>query len=166
MWRRYMAKIIKSEVESRVLSMSYSLWQVILIGVSSGLLYWFFTVSIGKYIIDPFFCNNTLSNFTCMNSVSISGNIASIIIAIASILIMLKVRLSRPLVVAVAVVAALWGLSGWTIGLSVGEIVFWDIIIYVLAYLLFSWIACYMKIMIVLAIMSVVVLMVRIVTNL
>lgn len=161
-----MAKIIKSEVESRVLSSSYNLWQVILVGASSGLLYWFFTVFIGKNIIGPFFCNNTSSNFTCMNSVSVSGNIASIIIAIASILIMLRFRLSRPLVVAVAVAAALWGLSSWTIGLSVSEIILWDVITYVLAYFLFSWIARYMKTILVLAITFVVILMVRIAVNL
>lgn len=161
-----MAKVIKREVESQVLSSSYNLWQVILIGISSGLLYWGFTAFIGKYIINSFFCNNISNNLTCLDAVSIAGNIASIIIAITSIFVMLRFRLSRPLVVAVAVVAALWGLSSWTIGLLIGEIIFWNVVTYILAYLLFSWVARYMKAATVLVVMSAVILMVRIVVNL
>lgn len=161
-----MAKIIKREVESQVLSSSYNLWQVILIGISSGLLYWVFATFIGRYIINSFFCNNISNNLTCLDAVSIAGNIASIIIAIMSIFVMLRLRLSRPLVVAVAVVVALWGLSSWTIGLSIGEIIFWNVVTYILAYLLFSWVARYMKVATVLVVMSAVILMVRIVANL
>lgn len=161
-----MAKVIKREVESQVLSSSYNLWQVILIGVFSGVLYWGFTTIIGRYIINLFFCNNISNNLTCLGSVSIAGNIASIIIAITSIFVMLRLRLSRPLVVAVAVVAALWGLSSWTNGLSIVEIIFWNVVTYILAYLLFSWVARCMKVVTVLVVMSAVILMVRIVANL
>ena len=161
-----MAKIINSEVESQVLSSTYYLWRVILIGIFLGLLYWLFTVFIEKYIIGAFLCNSSFSNLICLDLVLISGNIASIIIAVISTLVMLKLGLSRPLVVAVAVMIALWGLSSWTIGLSTGEIILGDVVTYFLAYLLFSWIARYMKTVTVLITIFIVIIMVRIAVNL
>lgn len=140
-----MAKIIQSDVKSRSVSPLYGFWWNIIIGLLAGLLFWVLTVIIKNYFIEPIFCHS-YKTLVCLNSVSVAGNITTIMIAILSILIMVKNRMTQPLIVSVAVGAALWGLASWTIGLSVIEIIFWNIAVYILAYLLFSWIVRYSRI--------------------
>lgn len=161
-----MTKVINSVVESQPLDSSYSFWRNILIGILSGTLYWIFAIAISHYIINRIFCNNSFGILTCLNSISIAGNIATILTIMTSIFMMVRMRMARPLVVAVAAGAALWGLSGWTIGLSTVEIIFWNIVTYTLAYLLFSWVSRYKKTTPVLIITFVVIVMVRIAANL
>jgi len=161
-----MAKIIKSEVESQPLDSSYGLGRNISIGIFLGFFYWVLTIVIARYVIKPIFCSSESGVLTCLDSISIAGNIATILVMVIGIVMMVKMRMPRPLIIAVAAGAALWGLSSWTIGLSAVEIIFWNIVTYTLAYLLFSWISQYKKITPVIIITFIVILMVRITANL
>lgn len=161
-----MAKVIDSSVDSQVLRSTYSLWKFVLIGVLSGILFWILTSLIERYVINPIFCRSSSNQLLCLNTVSVSGNIATVLVMVIGIVAIVRLRLLQPLIVAVAAGAALWGLAGWTSGLSWGEIVVWDILIYTLAYLSFSWIARYIKIVPVSIIMLLIIISVHIAANL
>jgi len=141
-----MAKVIKSDVESQTISTSYSLWQNALVGVLLGIIYWFLMTLIGYYI----------------KSTNISGDIITIIVAILGTVVMLRLHMAQPLIIAVATGASLWGISGWTSGLVWWETVAWIVLLYGLDYVFFSWVARYARALPVLITMIFVIIVVRI----
>jgi hypothetical protein len=143
-----MAKIINNDIEQHAISAPYLLWQIALVGVALGVIHWCLTALIGRYI----------------DSTSISGDIATILVATLGVLVMIRLHMAQPLIVAVASGLALWGLARWTSGLSWGEIVAWNALLYGLSYTLFSWIARYTLVVPVLSSMALVIVLVRIAT--
>jgi len=141
-----MARVIKWDTESQTTSTSYSFWRVALFGALLGAIYWALTVLIGRFI----------------SSISISGNIASILVATLGIILMLRFRMAQPLIVAVAAGVSLWGLSQWTDGLGWIEIIVWSSLLYGLAYTLFSWIARYARVVPVLIAIILIIIILRI----
>jgi hypothetical protein len=156
-----MAKVIKTDIESRAIGESYSLWQIALVGVALGALYWCLTAFIEHYIIDPIFCRSLSNASTCLNSTSISGGIATILVAAIGITVILRLYMARPLIIAAAVGIALWGLAQWTDGLVWGEAMAWSMLLYGLAYALFSWIARYVRVVPVVIAMLLIIIAVR-----
>ncbi|HZJ34519.1 MAG TPA: hypothetical protein VFD55_00710 [Candidatus Angelobacter sp.] len=141
-----MARVIKWDTESQTISTSYSFWRVALFGALLGVIYWGLTVLIGRFI----------------NSISISGNIASILVATLGIILMLRFRMAQPLIVAVATGVSLWGLSQWINGLGWIEIIAWSALLYGLAYTLFSWVARYARVVPVLIAIILIIIILRI----
>ena len=161
-----MAKVINTEIESRAVGTSYSLWQIALVGLVLGVLYWCLAGSIENYIIDPIFCRSISNAMACLNSASISGDIATILVATVGVIVILRLYMARPLVIALAVGVSLWGLSQWTSGLAWGEAIAWSALLYGLAYTLFSWIARYKRFTLVLIAIVLVIFAVRFAVNL
>lgn len=145
-----MAKIIRADVESQLISSGFSVWKTVIIGVILGLGFLLFTTLIKTYIIDL---------------ASTSGNIATILVAILSIGIMIRFRLAHPLIISVATGVTLWGLMQWMSGLSVVEMMVWSGLIYALAYTLFSWIMRYSRVLPSIAIIMIVIIVERLVTQ-
>jgi len=75
-------------------------------------------------------------------------------------------RMAQPLIIAVASGAALWGLSRWTGGLGWGEVMLWDIALYTLAYITFSWVARYLKVIPVIVTTILIIVIVQIIASL
>jgi hypothetical protein len=161
-----MAKVINSDVDSQIISPNYSFWKVIFTGALLGLLFCLLSMAIKKYFVSSVFCKSAADAYICANSINISGNIATIIIAIVSIITMVKLRMVQPLIVSVAAAATLWELTLWSTGLSVAEAIVWSMLTYVLAYVLFSWVARLMRIFPVIIITMVIILAAHFVTNL
>jgi len=161
-----MAKVIEKDVQSQEISGFYSFWKVITIGVVSGLLFWFFTFLIEKYVISALFCHSASDSVACADTLAISGNIASILVALAGIVAMIKLKMIQPLIVAVTTAAALWGLAQWTNGLPIWEVISWSVITYSLAYLLFSWVVRYDRVWPVVVIILIIIMAARIAANL
>ncbi|HRN90771.1 MAG TPA: hypothetical protein PLZ58_02270 [Candidatus Saccharibacteria bacterium] len=158
-----MAKVIKEEtIQAQVISPIYSAWRITAVGAALGAVYWGLTALIDYFIITPVFCRSAGNTTVCLNSVSVSGDIATILVAVIGIAIMIRLRIMQPLIIAVASAAVLWGLGGWTNGLAWGEIVAWSALLYGLAYLLFSWIARYNRIVPVLVYIVAIILIIRI----
>jgi hypothetical protein len=130
-----------------------------------GILYWVITFLVGRFIIDPMFCGSTVNATACSNSVVLSGNIASILIATTGLLVLVGLKVLRPLIVVVATAIVLWGLSGWTKELAWGEIALWSALLYSLSYVLFSWISRYNKSVPVLIIVALTVVIARFVLS-
>jgi len=145
-----MANIVDSSVDPLSGSKSYSIWKIALVGISLGILYWFFTVLTLRFT----------------GSIYISGNISTILIATLGIVIMLNLHMARPLLVALASAISLWGLSEFTNGLSWYETISWSALLYGLTYTLFLWITRYRKNTPVIIAIIVIVIIVRVVLTL
>lgn len=145
-----MAKVVSSEIDSHPISNFNQSWQIILVGVILGLLYFVLTLYI--------------SRFVGLNSVA--GDISTIIVATIGTIIMLKLGMARPLLVAVAAAVSLWGLSKLTYGLGWVEILAWSMIIYGLTYFLFSWLTRYKNTIPLLIIVIAIVVIIRITVSL
>jgi hypothetical protein len=156
-----MAKIVETNIESRAIGTSYSLWQIALVGVALGLLFWCLTSLIERYIINPMFCRSITNALACLDSTIISGNIATILVAAVGTTLILRLYLARPLIIAVAAGASLWGLAQWTNGLSWMEAIAWSMLLYGLAYTLFSWVARWLQVIPVIVTMILIILAVR-----
>ncbi len=141
-----MANIIDSSVNSISASKAYSIWRIVFIGIILGFVYWALTWFILRY----------------NGSINIASNIATILVATLGILIMLYLHMARPLMVAVAGAASLWGLAQYTNGLSWLEVFVWNVLLYCLAYSLFLWITRYKKTTPVLIVIVAIIIIVRI----
>lgn len=141
-----MAKVIDSKVSSRTISSYYSFWRAIFLGLALGLVYWLLTAIISK---NP-------------NLVSSAGDIATILTATVGLVVMINLRMARPIVVAIGAALALWGLSGWVNGLSMAEVIAWEVVLYGLSYSLLSWIVRYSNSTVVLIAVVLVVIILRI----
>ena len=161
-----MAKVIERDIQSQEISDFYPFWKVAIIGVASGLLFWLSTFLLEKFVISPLFCNTIGDDTACTSALLISGNIASVIVALSGIVVMIKMKMTQPLIVAVTTAAALWGLAQWTSGLSILEVITWSVLTYLVSYLLFSWIVRYDRIWPVVVIILIIVMAVRIAANL
>lgn len=142
-----MATFFKWEADPQDVGSIYSFWRIALIGAALGAIYWGLTALLSNYV----------------NSTSISGDISTIVIAVLGIIVMMRLNMAQPLAIAVASGSALWGLSLWTSGLVVGEIIAWSVLLYTLAYAIFSWVARYTHVVPVLICIALVVVSVRIV---
>jgi hypothetical protein len=140
-----MARIIETNIASQTIAQFYPFWKIFFISVFMGIVYWWLTGIVSALVISPMYCGTTSGAWVCSDIVGVSGNIATILVATISILIMLYLRMHQPLIIAVASGLLLWGLSRWTDGLLVIEIIFWDIALYVLSYILFSWVTRYSR---------------------
>jgi len=158
-----MAKLILDETQPRAVSLSYSWWMMALIGAALGVLYWVLTLLVGHFIIDPLFCSDAVRASTCSSSVEISGNVAGILVATIGLGILVRLNVLRPLIVAIATAAILWGLASWTDGLGWAEVVAWSVLLYALCYVLFSWISRYARSVPVLVAVVAIVMIARIV---
>ena len=145
-----MAKIIDSDTGPQSISSSYSLWQIAAVGLALGLVYLGLTPLLKTYI----------------SSDVTAGDISTILVATLGVIVMIRLDMAQPLIIAIATGVALWGLSQLTSGLVLGETVFWTVAVYMLAYILFSWISRYVKATPVLVAMFVIVIAVRIASNL
>jgi len=145
-----MAEVIIEDAEPQTFSAAYSIWKVASVGASIGLLYWCLTAFIGIFV----------------DSINVSGDIATILTATLGVVIMLRLSIFQPLIIALASGLALWSLAGLTSGLVWFEIIAWNILLYALAYTLFSWIARYNRVIPALAIITIIIIAVRVAISL
>ncbi|MCX6728512.1 MAG: hypothetical protein NTV39_01965 [Candidatus Saccharibacteria bacterium] len=140
-----MAKVVSSNIDSQPVSKSSPVWHIIAVGAILGLLYYVLTLYLSRFV----------------GLASVAGDIATIIVATVGIIVMLNLGMARPLLVAVASAISLWGLSKLTDGLGWFEAMVWSVLIYSLAYFLFSWLTRYKKIIPVLIAVVAIVIIVR-----
>ncbi len=135
-----MAKIVDEQIESSVLGASYPAWKIALLGAILGVFYWALTAFISRYVIESLLCGPNGDIEACANPVVLAGNISTILVAVAGLFIMVRMRLAQPLLVVIASAISLWGLSQWTNGLFWLEAVAWSVLLYALAYSAFVWV--------------------------
>ena len=113
--------------------------RVALLGAILGVIGWSLSELLNKYVIEALFCHNQSTTSLCLNSEVVSGNIALVIVAVVGIAGLVRLGVYRPMLVALAVVACLWSISGWLTGLTWYEALGWTALVYMVAYLAFAW---------------------------
>lgn len=161
-----MAKVIERIVESKDIKDVNSFWPVYIIGLASGVFFWLIAYLLNQFVISWLFCSYMTDASACNNALMISGNISSALIAVVGVFVMVKKRMTQPLIVSVATTASLWGLAQWVDGVQILESILWCGLAYLLAYLLFSWIVRHERIWLVVLIILVIVMAIRVVANL
>lgn len=135
-----MDQVADTETHSKFIDMDKAvLIRVALLGVILGAVAWLLTLLFSKFVLDPIFCGNEATTGTCLNSNVIAGNTALILTAVAGVLGLVRLGVYRPMLVAIAVVIALWGISGWVDGLAWYEGFMWTIALYAASFVTFSW---------------------------
>lgn len=113
---------------------------IIVLGAVIGLLVWGLTLVLDRYVLSATLCQGG-EVLKCANTAMYAEGAATVIGAIAGLFFLMKLQVFRPLLVVLAVAISLWGIVGFAqllpwygVGLSV-------ILLYSVAYGLFSWLA-------------------------
>lgn len=109
--------------------------RVALLGLGIGAVAWALTLGLGQFIIGPIFCPNN----TCQSTNIISGNIVLVVTAIAAMLAMVRLGVYRPMLIALAAIATLWGIGGWLSGVIWYEALGWSSLMFMAAYTAYAW---------------------------
>lgn len=132
--------------EQTVTTRPWQAWlRVVLIGLVMGFVYWAITMLLARYVIEPVACHNLVDPTRCANAVDLGGNISAIFTALIAIVVLIRLRVSRPIIVAVGAGALLWSLSSWTNGLWWLEALAWSILLHALSYGLFAWLTRFQR---------------------
>lgn len=156
-----MARVIIEDYQ--IVGRSWALWlRTVLLGITTGLTFWILTTLIGHYVIEPLTCKQVITAATCTNANLLAGNIATILVAVIAIIGMVRLRIARPIVIAVASAALLWDLAAWTQGLFWLEAIGWSLLLYGVVFGLFAWITRYATLWVALVLSLVIVLVIRV----
>ena len=119
-----MAQIISTSTEPQFSGISYSVWQIALIGAGLGAGHWGLASLLHVFL-----------------PLATASDIATILVSATGVALMIYMRMAQPLITAVATGVALWGLAVWAEGLFWAEVIAWSVGLYCLAFVLFSWLA-------------------------
>lgn len=163
-----MAKVIKSQETVDVVDTSR--WSRLLgfrIGASLGALWVVVALILKNFAVEPIACKD-ISDVAaaCGSSVSVSGNIAAVVIALIGIYVLVQRLQPRPVVIAVGSAAVLWGLGMLLEGLAWYWVFAAGVVLYSLTYGLLSTIARISNIYVSLGIALAVVVAVRLIVTL
>lgn len=111
------------------------------IGVGMGALWWVLTSLLNRYIVEPSACRDLESATACVNSFSVSGSIAAILVAIVGTILLVRYVQPRPIVISVASLVLLWDLAALANGVVWWAALLWALVLYGLSYGLFSLVA-------------------------
>lgn len=134
------------------------------VGVVLGLSAWALTYVLERFVLSSLLCGE--QGPACASSTAYAGGIATVIIAIVGVAVLVRLTVYRPLLIAIGVAISLWGLATWLVGLGVLESVGWTILLYVLGYLAYAWLARIRNVPVMLVLVALLVIATRVVPNL
>jgi hypothetical protein len=114
--------------------------RIIVSGLLIGLATWGFGYLLDRFILSAWFCNDTATQ-ACSSSLIYAGNISAVVMAVVGISALVKLGVFRPLLIVLASLITLWGLSGWLASLSIVEAAVWSSLVYGLSYITYAWLA-------------------------
>ncbi len=145
-----MAQIISSSADFNQLNnSSYSIWKNAAIGGILGIVY------ILIYLA-----------FRPLLPLVAAGGIAMILTAVTGISVMIWQKMVQPLIIAVSISVLLWGLAVWFDGLAWFEIAIWCMVLFSMAYVLFSGLINYLRLIFALIAIILIVIVARVVVGL
>ena len=113
---------------------------VIALGAGVGVLIWVLGSLLNQFIFDPYLCQNAAAA-QCADAKNYSAVLAGLIVGAASLGGLIRLRVYRPLLVVIAAFVSLWGIVqlSWEMTTFTGLLV--CVLLYALAFGLFTWIA-------------------------
>lgn len=115
--------------------------RLIAVGMVTGVVGWLLYMAITEYFIVPVFCRSADAFAVCNNGGTIAWISAHIIALVAAVAVLARMAVYRPLLVVVAVLAALWSAHAWLGVLPWYQAISWQAILFALAFALFGWVA-------------------------
>src|SRR4051812_20656734 len=110
-------------------------------GLLVGVVGWLASMAIQTWIIEPIFCRSAQTFSVCSNGGTIAWAVALIIVSIVGLLSLVRTGVFRPLLVVLASLVTLWGVSAWLGPLPWWQALLWHGLLFAAAYSLFAWIA-------------------------
>ena len=111
------------------------------IGVVSGILGWLLYMAVSQFFIEPVFCRNVATYSVCRSGGTIAWAVAHIIVLAASVAVLARLAVYRPLLVVLAVFISLWSSHAWLGEFSWYISLGWQALLFGLAFVVFGWIA-------------------------
>lgn len=135
-----MAKVVQ---EDRIVIVKpwWERLNVVYISLVAGLSWWVITVLVNRYVIEPIACQDSTAAAVCAESFSVSGSVVAVLVAVAALFSLIRFMQPRPVVIAIGAAALLWDLAALITGLAWYEALGWSVLLYVLAYGLFWYVA-------------------------
>lgn len=115
--------------------------QSFVVGFGVGVVGWLLTLFFKNVVVASLFCRSADTFTLCSNGGTIAWDISYIIMALASVFVLMRTNMIRPLLVALAALAALWGIGAWLMPMAWWQAMLWSGLLFGLAYALFSWLA-------------------------
>lgn len=111
---------------------------ILVLGAVIGLVVWGLGMVFNRYIFDVYFCQNEISS-QCGSAKDYSAVAAGLIGGVAALVGLIRLRVYRPLLVLIASFLSLWGIVqiSWNLNLFTGLLI--AIVLYGLAFGLYSW---------------------------
>ncbi|HMI08945.1 MAG TPA: hypothetical protein VK497_00925 [Candidatus Saccharimonadales bacterium] len=113
---------------------------VLLLGAGAGLLVWGLSYLLDVYVFQAIFCKGDVT-VQCSAAPQYGAATASIVTAILMLLGLVRLGVYRPLLVVLAVTISLWGLTEFLLDATWYVSALWTILLYALAYAVFTWIS-------------------------
>lgn len=114
--------------------------RVVAMGAIVGLLFWGISLFLHSSLLSPVLCAEK-SKDACVESLSVSSGIATIITAVIGLLGLVRIGVFRPLLVVIAISVVLWGLGVWLQPLVWYEAMSWAMLLYGIQFITFTWLA-------------------------
>lgn len=133
---------------------------ILVLGGLIGLLVWTIGALLDRYVFGSYFCEGDVRS-QCGSAANYAIAAATLVGAIAALGGLVRLRVYRPLLVVIATIIATWGLVQLSWGFSWFTSILVTVILYAVAYGLFSWIARVREFWISLVVMIIVVVAVR-----
>lgn len=118
-----------------------TLVRLLLVGVFTGIIGWLLYIAISKYFIVPVFCRSADAFAICNSGGTIAWISGHIIAGVVAVILLARMGVYRPLLVALAVVAALWSAHAWLGVMPWWVGMLWQAGLFGIAFALFGWLA-------------------------
>jgi hypothetical protein len=115
--------------------------RLFIIGAVAGASGWLLYLGVSQFFIEPVFCRNAETFSVCNNGGTIAWITAHVIVMAATVAVLARMAVYRPLLVVLGVLLSLWGAHAWLGGLEWYFGVLWQALLFGLAVALFGWVA-------------------------
>lgn len=113
---------------------------VLLVGLGVGVITWLLQLILAKYVFGPIMCHDTVQA-SCSAVTNYANISAGFLAAAAGLVLLVRLRVYRPLLVAIAALIALWGLYTITDGMVWIAALSLFAVLTAATYGLFTWLA-------------------------
>ena len=143
-------------------------WRVIFtagwIGALNGVIVWLTTYFLANFVINNIACRMGTSLVSCGETGEVSAVVALVVAAIVSLIFLVRWRIYRPLLAAIAATVTMWGIGGSWLAITSGWGSFFVLVLVSsLVYVLFVWLAKIRSFGIALVVTAIVVLLMRLI---
>lgn len=156
---------VATESSSSLIAMSRQQYvQVMITGAIIGLVVWGVSILLENYVFQALFCRDG-GDTMCGSATSYAQGTAMVLGAVAGLFALIRLQAFRPLLVVLAAVLALWGVTSLALALPWYGAALSLALLFALAYGLFSWIARLRSFIMVLVVVVVTVVISRLILS-